>query len=313
MPFGEHICDKIGRCYCKEHRREVCHECCLAFDVSNRYAEEAAGLRKKRTPVEEAAEEKAIVMFALRGMERMRPRPSDAVFAEHRELSRQADKKLRTFPRADVEAAMKKAIDEQARSEIDRNALFQAWAAEHPGETHFEMGGRQTQDLYDKVVAKPTAKDTRAENFTCAYCHKTSTKKLLCCARCKTVSYCGKDCQKAAWKAHKTQCVKWDKEKEPKTLCLTWDQVEAHDGAPVLRRTLEVRAMLDESVTRQVFQCKDRVGTIRRVAAYTNSRKIPGLKPGALLQWKNPRFHYFMDGSSGARIEEDDLENITIA
>jgi hypothetical protein len=95
-------------------------------------------------------------------------------------------------------------------------------------------------------------------------------------------------------------------------MALTWEQVEAHGGAPVERRTLEVRAMLDESITRQVFSCKDRVGGIKRVAAYTNSRAIPGLKQGALLKWKNPRFHHFMDGSSGARIEEEDLVNVTV-
>jgi len=108
--------------------------------------------------------------------------------------------------------------------------------------------------------------------------------------------------------------VPWEKAREPKTLDLTWEQVESYSGAPVQGRTLEVRAMLDESMMmRQVFQCKDRVGVIRRVAAYTNSRGIPGLKQGALLRWKNPRFHCFADGSSGARIEEEDLKDITIS
>ena len=115
-----------------------------------------------------------------------------------------------------------------------------------------------------------------------------------------------------AWKAHKIECVKWEKARDPKTLDLTWEQVEAHAGSPVLGRTLEVRAVLDESMMRQVFQCKDRVGAIRRVAAYTSSRRIPGLKQGSVLRWKNPRFHFFMDGSSGARIEEEDLQDITV-
>mmetsp|Transcript_21371 Transcript_21371/g.31679 ORF Transcript_21371/g.31679 Transcript_21371/m.31679 type:complete len:92 (-) Transcript_21371:99-374(-) len=85
---------------------------------------------------------------------------------------------------------------------------------------------------------------------------------------------------------------------------LTWDEVEAHRGVPVQGKALEVRAMLEQSLTRQVFVCKDRAGTVRKVAAYTNSRAIPGLKPGSILRWKNPRYHYFMDGSGGARIEE---------
>ena len=40
-----------------------------------------------------------------------------------------------------------------------------------------------------------------------------------------------------------------------------------------------------------------------------------GLAAGRVLRWKNPRFHMFMDGSTGARIEEDqeeDLANVTV-
>jgi hypothetical protein len=95
-------------------------------------------------------------------------------------------------------------------------------------------------------------------------------------------------------------------------MALTWEQVEAHGGAPVTGKTLEVKVMLDESFARQVFSCKDRVGAIRRIAAYTDSRQIPGLQVGSTLRWKNPRFHYFMDGSSGARIEEEDLKDVTV-
>jgi len=70
------------------------------------------------------------------------------------------------------------------------------------------------------------------------------------------------------------ECV--EAAKEPKSLPLTWDQVEEHRGATV-KGTLEVKVMLDESLTRQVFSCKDRVGVVRRVAAYTDCRAIPGL------------------------------------
>ena len=57
---------------------------------------------------------------------------------------------------------------------------------------------------------------------------------------------------------------------------------------------------------------KDRTGVVRRLAVYTSSRSLPGLSTGAVLRWKNPRFHYFMDGSSGARIEDGDVANIQI-
>eukprot|EP00984_Skeletonema_dohrnii_P019928 scaffold9624_cov79-Skeletonema_dohrnii-CCMP3373.AAC.1 len=79
----------------------------------------------------------------------------------------------------------------------------------------------------------------------------------------------------AAWKAHKTTCVPIDK--EPKSLPQTWAQVESHGGSRVEGKTLEVRAILDESMTRQIFQCKDRVGVVKRIAAYTSDRRIPGL------------------------------------
>ncbi len=65
--------------------------------------------------------------------------------------------------------------------------------------------------------------------------------------------------------------------------------------------------------TRQVLECKDRVGVVRRIAAYTDSRGLPGAAEGMVLRWRNPRYHYFMDGSSGARIEEEDMCNVTIS
>jgi hypothetical protein len=46
----------------------------------------------------------------------------------------------------------------------------------------------------------------------CAACGKqkgsNSSLKLFDCSRCKTVAYCGKDCQKLDWKTHKHECAK---------------------------------------------------------------------------------------------------------
>jgi hypothetical protein len=315
MAFGFHVSDDIGRCFCKDHRREVCDKCCLAFDIPNRMAEERAGLRKPKTQVEEAAEDWAVATFALQGMEQMHPRPTEAVFAQNNELLREADEKLKRFQEAeqDVRGAMERALDNLPMHQVNRDALVQAWSKQNPGKPNFEVGGKETQELYDQFVAGPSAKDNRAEKSTCNYCNSTSTKKLMLCVRCRKVSYCNRNCQKAAWKAHKLQCKPLDPAvKDPKTLNLTWDEVEAYQGAPAQGRTLEVKAVLDESMMRQVIACKDRVGAVRRIAAYTNSRRIPGLKQGSILSWKNPRFHYFMDGSSGARIEEEDLPNVTV-
>jgi hypothetical protein len=74
----------------------------------------------------------------------------------------------------------------------------------------------------------------------------------------------------------------------------------------------EVRFVDQEPGLRLIALCKDRVGVTKRVAAYTSSRDIPGFRPGKVMLWKNPRFHYFMDGSNEARIEDQDLANITI-
>ena len=50
-----------------------------------------------------------------------------------------------------------------------------------------------------------------------------------------------------------------------------------------------------------------------RVAIYDSARRgIAGLAQGRVFRWANPRFHYFMDGSCGARIEDDDLANVTL-
>eukprot|EP00980_Cylindrotheca_fusiformis_P015541 scaffold4424_cov102-Cylindrotheca_fusiformis.AAC.1 len=306
--------DKIGRIYCKEHRREICHECCMSFDMPNRMAEENAGLVKKKTELEKAAAEVALIMFALQGMERMVPRPSPAVFEMNRNYLQRAEEKLRQFAARgeDVETALQEAMDAERAKKMENQALAQAWSNQNPGKTTFELGGPEHQKLYDQVIATPTSSKNKSELYTCDYCKKSSAEKLALCARCKMISYCSKECQVAAWKAHKKVCVPWTGTKEPKVLYLTWDEVEAHGGAPVTGKVLEVRAILDESMMRQVFSCKDRAGKVRRIAAYTNSRGIPSLKQGSIIRWKNPRFYHFMDGSSGGRIEEEDLEDITI-
>ena len=41
---------------------------------------------------------------------------------------------------------------------------------------------------------------------SCATCHSVDLP-LLQCARCKSVAYCNRSCQKADWKTHKQQCV----------------------------------------------------------------------------------------------------------
>ena len=63
---------------------------------------------------------------------------------------------------------------------------------------------------------------------------------------------------------------------------------------------------------RQIAVCKDRVGISKTVAFYNERKNLPGFVQGKIMVWKNPRFHYFADGTDGARIEESDLINIRI-
>lgn len=303
--------DEVGRMFCV-HNRDYCHICHCDHRPMNRTIEEEAGLRKKTTPVEEAAKMYATASRALRGMERMKPRPSEEVFEENRRWKEEQEEKLRRFQEEgeDVEAAIRRAVDEERSSELEMEAMVQSMSRLNPGQTEFEFGGAESQRIYDEFVKGPKEKSTRCDIYTCSYCGDTGTKKLQRCSRCQKAHYCSTECQKAAWPAHKKECVR--AEKEPKKLNLTWEQVEAHSGAPA-KGVLEVKAIKDESMMRQVFQCKDRVGSCRRIAAYTNDRRIPGLCVGATVKWKNPRFHFFMDGSSGARIEEEDLEDLVVS
>ena len=97
---------------------------------------------------------------------------------------------------------------------------------------------------------------------------------------------------------------------------LTWTQLERYHGlgsTVVHGKTLEVIIFKDHSLIRHSWLCADRVGDVRRIEAYTKNGMIPGgATIGSKLRWKHPRLHYFMDGSSGAIIEENDLRNITI-
>ena len=46
---------------------------------------------------------------------------------------------------------------------------------------------------------------------TCPVCGKTGAKSL--CLGCRSVSYCGKACQKVAWPTHKRECRRIVREK----------------------------------------------------------------------------------------------------
>jgi hypothetical protein len=143
-----------------------------------------------------------------------------------------------------------------------------------------------------------------------AFAEKVNTTKLPSCSRCKKQKYCSKDCETEH--SHEQFCkeVKNLDKKDSKKLPLTWEQLEAFGIA--WGEKLEVRFMAQEAGFRLIAICMDQSGVAKRVVAYTDCRSIPGFRQGKVIVWENPRFHYFMDGSSGTRIEEEDLANITI-
>lgn len=143
-------------------------------------AEEEAGLRKKRTAVDEAAIEFAVASRALRGMMRMEPRPSEEVFEQNREYKRRAEEKLQRFAEAgeDVESAVKRACDREADNELDMEAMMQSMARLNPGQRRFELGGPESQKIYDEFVKGPTGKETRVDVHTCSF---AGQRPLKCC------------------------------------------------------------------------------------------------------------------------------------
>lgn len=314
--------DEIGRCYCEKHRREYCHECGYAFAEMNQMAEVQAGLRKAPSKLEHLAENLTTLRYSLHYMERMGTTRvaglGDCYKAELLKLEKEWKKLTSASAGAAREGAeaMVKAKEKIYAQEAERHAMMQGLAAANPGARAIEFGGPQTQKVWECVAAPPpSAGSTAPDVRTCDYCKKGSTVKLKLCSRCKQVAYCGSECQKAAWPAHKRQCKAPGPKKKGKRkrLELTWAQLEAAGGQDVSGKTLEVRVMADESLTRQVFACKDRVGDVKPIVAYTDGRRIPGLACGKVLRWRNPRFHWFMDGSRGGRVEEGDLKNITVS
>merc|ERR1712203_799332 len=61
--------------------------------------------------------------------------------------------------------------------------------------------GRSTAQSPVGVAAKKLE-----QTPACDHCGKASETALLVCTGCRRVEYCSRDCQKAAWKSHKTKC-----------------------------------------------------------------------------------------------------------
>ena len=311
----DHYVDEFNRCFCTVHRRASCHVCCLDFQMMNEMMEEECGLRKKKTPIEQLCEERQICVHSLQ-YSYAGQSENDPMRQYTKNRIKELDKELAALKatNAEVHKASQHSQKKLDASDADRIAVLQAWKKNNPGKNSMEWGGEESQKYFDAVAAKPSKATAEVDRFTCLFCKKASAERLTRCSRCERAYFCNAECFRAAWKQHKKVCQPvegYSTKRKKKKATLTWDQLEKHYPMPVEGRTLEVRIMLDESLMRLVVKAKDREGVVCKIAAYTDSGQIPGCVPGAVMKWKHPKFHYFMDGSSGCRIEQDDLDNIS--
>jgi hypothetical protein len=79
------------------------------------------------------------------------------------------------------------------------------------GESEYEETADSDDDGGTSVEATPLA----PQAGVCAACGTNTPqhpaapwKPLMKCGRCHSVQYCGKDCQRADWPAHKASCAR---------------------------------------------------------------------------------------------------------
>jgi len=104
------------------------------------------------------------------------------------------------------------------------------WPSKTGGETSFHWGGRKNysshfqffvcDDDQRNPVTKSNKKMVVKKQANCANCLEVKDRtELLDCARCRSVSYCSKDCQVIHWKkgGHKLLCVAVESSNEVST------------------------------------------------------------------------------------------------
>jgi hypothetical protein len=193
MPFGEMSTDEVGRCFCEEHMRVKCHECCLDFEMVNEQIEADAGLRKPKTQVEQLVEQ---VAMCRKGIAHLHAHPELGNGAMPMEGLASAQKNLDALlisgdaSHAEVSAAMSSEIEKHASQDADMRAVMQAWQNTNPGGSTMEWGGVETQRLYDAVAAKPPSAALKtADKRTCGWCGANSgAVKLKSCTAVKFVT-----------------------------------------------------------------------------------------------------------------------------
>ena len=176
----------------------------------------------------------------------------------------------------------------------------------------------------------------------CAHCGHRSDK-LKRCSRCKCTYYCSPEHQRADYWDHKyackfivasaavaatrptdighphiwanrTFCLR-TRDKMPKeSPAISWRELEGMHPYIAVGRTLEVYVVSEPTgiLTDKTF-CDgiDAEGCVRGVQLMTF--RPPDLRRGCIVRWRNPWFHHFATGGSGANIEDWDLPNVTVS
>eukprot|EP00887_Chlorella_sp_A99_P006705 scaffold3.g6705.t1 len=192
--------------------------------------------------------------------------------------------------------------------EAEHGAMLAAKAAEG-GRGPLYLGSEESERMYQAVAAAPSQRE-------CTVCGMRGDR-LKICSRCRTAHYCSREHQLEHFPAHKRECKRIAAARSAregggcapgaaaraasagegggagaKERRISWQQLEQLGGQTAEGRTLELRVLSQPiPFLRHACDCKDQQGQLR---------------------WRNPHFHWFMDGSKGARIEDEDMADISV-
>jgi hypothetical protein len=97
-----------------------------------------------------------------------------------------------------------KAIAEKKRGYASILEQLLAACPPRSGHDHDNVRSHSEQEIVRIREGRELPNGDTLKAHMCASCHAPHAKQL--CSRCKTVRYCGRDCQTGHWKAHKAHC-----------------------------------------------------------------------------------------------------------
>jgi tetratricopeptide (TPR) repeat protein len=158
--IGEVYTDDVGRCFCDCHRRVSCHECCLDFTEGNRFVEEDNGLRPKRTAVEDLVEQLFMLQDGIRHMQANWQEFHRPNMEFHQTELKRVNEELQALhtsgeaSTSEVSAARQKFGAQYDAKHREMAAMSREWSKQNPGNTTWEFGGEETQQIYEKVTGR---------------------------------------------------------------------------------------------------------------------------------------------------------------